>query len=187
MLRFAFLGRARARGKPAAPTALSQALKTPPAKVETPAPVPRAPPAPVQVDKALATRLSPFLDLTTTGSRKAVAPPQELLDGIATILKGRDLTAIRNHFLDMEASLDARDQSMIRELRGGSSVPRSSYGLGSSPPLLYGPQETLAFVTYRTLPLYAVISHLFKEVAGTMPDFAPKSLLDFGSGACFRA
>ncbi len=54
----------------------------------------------------------------------------------------------------------------------------------TSPPLLYGPRETLSFVAHRAVPLFGVLARVLGEVATATPDFKPSSVLDFGCGAC---
>lgn len=53
----------------------------------------------------------------------------------------------------------------------------------TSPPLLYGPKETLAFVAHRAVPLFGVLDRVLRDVKVATPGFTPKSMLDFGSGA----
>jgi hypothetical protein len=183
--RWSTFGRARTRGVPSIPSSVANLAKVVPDARKPPAKQP--PPVQPVLVKPLPTKLSPYIDLTTTGSRAAIPPPRALVDGVMSILKGRDIAGIRAHFADMEASLDARDQSMVRE-----AVQKQAPGLGgvygSSPPLLYGPKETLAFVLHRMLPLFAVETSVLREVAASLPGFQPKSCLDFGSGGianCF--
>jgi Mitochondrial small ribosomal subunit Rsm22 len=172
-------GRARTRGIPSIPSSVGKITKIVPDALNPPAKL--SPPVKPVLVKPLPTKLSPYIDLTTTGSRTAIPPPRALVDGVMSILKGRDIAGIRTHFADMEASLDARDQSMVREsLR--NQAPGHGGAYGSSPPLLYGPKETLAFVLHRMMPLFAVETAVLREVAASLPSFQPKSCLDFGSG-----
>jgi hypothetical protein len=97
--------------QPPAPVT-KQAVPLPPAPVATKVSPPPAPPAPVAMPPP--TNESPYFDLTATGSRKAVVPPKALVDGLMTVLKGRDIPTITAHFSDMEASLDERDKSMLK-------------------------------------------------------------------------
>lgn len=183
MLRFVQnFGRARARGGTGLPASAVKDKK--PASVlkpQAPPPPPPKPQAPPVLIKPLATKMSPYLDLTTTGTRTAIPPPRAFVDGLNQILKGRDIASISAHFRDMEASLDKRDQSMVKEVLR-KTAPAHGGAYGSSPPLLYGPTETLAFVLHRAVPLYAVETAVLREVAASLPNFKPKSALDFGSG-----
>ncbi len=51
-------------------------------------------------------------------------------------------------------------------------------------PLVYGPDETFAYVRFRLLPSYAVWHRVLEEVyaLASNPKFDPKDMLDFGSG-----
>ena len=70
-----------------------------------------------------------------------------------------------------------------RESTPFTAVTRlSAVAVQTSPPLLYGPKETLAYVAHRALPMYGVLHRILSEVKLASPDFKPRSLLDFGSG-----
>jgi hypothetical protein len=62
----------------------------------------------VDVPATLSAKHNPFLHLAALPVRAATQPPKPLVDGIMSILKGRDLVTISQHFRDMEASLDER-------------------------------------------------------------------------------
>lgn len=178
---FRLSGRARARRSTPLPAATSVDKKEQVVKPEAPgkADTPREPPV-----MPPPTRSSPFLPLAATSSRRAIAPPKSLVDGIMTILKGRDTATISAHFADMEESLDSRDRGMVKAMlaKGKSTFVTHNDSMTTSPPLLYGPKETLAFVQHRMLPLYSVEVAVLSEVAAALPSFEPKSMLDFGSG-----
>lgn len=51
-----------------------------------------------------------------------------------------------------------------------------------SPPLLYGPNETLSYVLHGIFPSYGIATRLLEEIKETLPHWQPTSMLDFGSG-----
>ncbi len=65
---------------------------------------------------------------------------------------------------------------------GHGSNPRSESFTTS--PLVYGPDETFAYVRFRLLPNFAVWHRVLEEVyaLASNPKFDPTDMLDFGSG-----
>ncbi len=95
------LGRARVRGKAAAvPSRLTTPIVNSVAVPPPPPAAPRTPPPKQQLHVTGSTpsiNLSPYIDLTSNGNRKAIAPPPQLVKGLMTILKGRDLPTMYAH------------------------------------------------------------------------------------------
>jgi hypothetical protein len=71
-------------------------------------------------------------------------------------------------------------KEMLKKVGGVTDAQRGA--LATSPPLLYGPKETLAYLAHRALPLYGVVHRVMSDTAAALPDYSPKSMLDFGSG-----
>ncbi|CAM9134901.1 unnamed protein product [Ectocarpus fasciculatus] len=58
----------------------------------------------------------------------------------------------------------------------------SSRASGRANRVVYGPSETFAYVYHRMVPAYTVLHRVMAELKSEMPDFNPRSMLDFGSG-----
>jgi len=151
---------------------------------------------------AISARENPYLDMTHNYSRHASSPPPVLVNRLQSILRGRNIASLNLHWLDMSRQLKERNVSLIQDVRKRDTIRKAlktgtlspedaeralSVTNTDSPPLLYGPTETLAYALHRVLPQYGVQFRIFEElhdackgVAG--PDFLPKSLLDFGCG-----
>lgn len=134
-----------------------------------------------------------YMPLTRMHTRQAVLPPDWLLKGIDSVLKGRNLIMISEHWKDMMASLEKRNESLHRSVKqmdkletlwaAGTATDIASDAVSTdSPPLLYGPDESLAYVLHGLLPSYGIALRLFTDVEASTPNFHPKSMLDFGSG-----
>ena len=52
----------------------------------------------------------------------------------------------------------------------------------SSPTVEYGEKETFAYISSQLPLMLAPLQNVFAEISRRIPDFAPKSMLDFGSG-----
>ena len=50
------------------------------------------------------------------------------------------------------------------------------------PPFAYGPNETLAYLAFEIEATFACTHAVFTELQKRLPEFAPKSVLDFGAG-----
>ncbi|CAB1108114.1 unnamed protein product [Ectocarpus sp. CCAP 1310/34] len=58
----------------------------------------------------------------------------------------------------------------------------SSRASGRANRVVYGPSETFAYVYHRMVPAYTVLHRVMAEVKSELPDFNPRTMLDFGSG-----
>ncbi|CAM9432193.1 unnamed protein product [Ectocarpus sp. 12 AP-2014] len=58
----------------------------------------------------------------------------------------------------------------------------SSRASGRANRVVYGPSETFAYVYHRMVPAYTVLHRVMTEVKSELPDFNPRTMLDFGSG-----
>ena len=141
-------------------------------------------------------RENPYLAMTSTGSgRQPVAPPGALLKAMDAVLAGRNLPMLSLHWRDMSTSLDERNLQLLKSTRLAERV-RAALAAGTldpamvpadaasseSPPLLYGPTETLAYVLHALLPSFGVALRVFNEIHAALPAWAPRSMLDFGAG-----
>ena len=52
----------------------------------------------------------------------------------------------------------------------------------SSPAVEYGQKETFAYISSQLPFMLAPLQNVFAEISRRIPDFEPKSMLDFGSG-----
>jgi ribosomal protein RSM22 (predicted rRNA methylase) len=136
---------------------------------------------------------NPYADAVHTYSKRSINPPAALARGVDAVLKGRNIAALNTHWLDMMASLKARNVSLMHSVAAKASleaahqagalgdVPRSAANM-DSPPILYGPNESLSHVLHGVYPSFGVASRILTELADAVPSWAPASMLDFGSG-----
>jgi len=145
----------------------------------------------------LSARENPYKDVVRgpegVHSRSPVMPPLKVLAGVDTVLSGRNLPTLSAHWRDMMGSLEKRNESLHKSVKlleklhaaqaAGvlTDVPANAANT-DSPPLLYGPQETLAYVLHGMLPSYGVAHRVFTEIRASLPGFSPRSMLDFGCG-----
>ena len=152
--------------------------------------------------------------------RSAPAPPPDLVRRVEAVLAGRNIASLNEHWRDMSHALKERNVSLMRDSRTRAQL-RAAEAAGAlapeeaaraiavantdSPPLLYGPNETLAYVLHQLLPQYGVALRMFSELRSAVPPrprsaasvaggsggggggdggggFSPASMLDFGSG-----
>lgn len=145
--------------------------------------------------EAPSARSNPYRDMVTSPSRSAPPVPPGLLRSIDGLLKGRNLASLSSHYADMASDMRARNESLLRSVRnmerlaaareGGvlpTSIPADAANT-DSPPLLYGPNETLAYTLHAMLPSYGVAHRIFTELAAQLPPgAAPRTMCDVGSG-----
>ena len=74
-----------------------------------------------------------------------------------------------------ETKEEEEDGSDMQQQTSMTSPPRRA-------PVVYGPEESLAYVVRRSIPVYTSLSRVFAEVQRRVPTFEPKTLLDFGAG-----
>eukprot|EP01064_Diplonema_japonicum_P037106 TRINITY_DN8614_c1_g2_i1.p1 TRINITY_DN8614_c1_g2~~TRINITY_DN8614_c1_g2_i1.p1 ORF type:complete len:977 (+),score=191.36 TRINITY_DN8614_c1_g2_i1:342-3272(+) len=116
----------------------------------------------------------------------------EILKRKGYVFEGRDGEPLKLTLEELrqarEASIYAKDDARTaRNIRYMISkrMEMKSKDLPDSPtfrPLTYGEGDGLAYVAYRTFPIYAVLLRVFGEIALRCPQFLPRSQLDFGSG-----
>lgn len=147
---------------------------------------------------AVPARENPWIKLAKRPIRQPVAPPEKLVRGMDSVLAGRNIHNIKQHFREMSLSRNTRDRQLfnsVKEWAAMSPQERADtgkqykrrkilglHGPGESPPLLYGPRETLAYMLHETLPLYGVAWRALADVATALPQWTPQRVLDFGSG-----
>lgn len=136
---------------------------------------------------------NPFASMTRSYYRRVINPPAALARGMDSVLKGRNISALTAHWRDMQRSLKERNVALLRDVqraaqlheaqRAGSLLDIPPNALTTeSPPLLYGPNETLAYALHGLLPSYGVAKRAVEEVAAALPAWSPRSMLDFGAG-----
>lgn len=136
---------------------------------------------------------NPYLPMVRNYYKRSINPPAGLARGVDSILKGRNTAALSLHWGDMARSYKERNVSLMASVKKAAKLSEAqrSGALGdispasvdtTSPPLLYGPNETLAYVLHGLYPSYGVAHRLFREAAQALPNWSPKSMLDFGCG-----
>jgi ribosomal protein RSM22 (predicted rRNA methylase) len=139
------------------------------------------------------TTTNPYLPMVRNYYKRSINPPAGLARGVDSILKGRNTAALSLHWGDMARSYKERNVSLMASVKKAAKLSEAqrSGALGdispasvdtTSPPLLYGPNETLAYVLHGLYPSYGVAHRLFREAAQALPNWSPKSMLDFGCG-----
>jgi ribosomal protein RSM22 (predicted rRNA methylase) len=138
---------------------------------------------------------NPYVRMTRNLYKSAPSPPPSLVAGLESVLKGRNISALNSHWSAMAASLHERNVSLVRDaaraeklrqaLATGAladDVPRDAANT-DSPPLLYGPTETLAYALHALLPSYGVALRVLREAKEALPPGRQvASMLDFGCG-----
>ncbi|CAM9153981.1 unnamed protein product [Ectocarpus sp. 4 AP-2014] len=92
-------------------------------------------------------------------------------------LRAGNYRTVKVGFEEPAPSAGSTDGSSQTEPAHGSS--RAS---GRANRVVYGPSETFAYVYHRMVPAYTVLHRVMTEVKSELPDFNPRSMLDFGSG-----
>jgi ribosomal protein RSM22 (predicted rRNA methylase) len=136
---------------------------------------------------------NPYIPAVRTEYRSAPMPPPRVLRALESVLSGRNVSALNAHWTDMARALKERNVSLLHD---AARADRLRQGLASgaitgvpadavttdSPPLLYGPTETLAYALHGFLPSYGVALRVFRELEAATPRDPPTSMLDFGCG-----
>lgn len=148
-------------------------------------------------DGPMSARDNPYLRMASSYGRHPVSAPTSLVKGIDTVLAGRNTAMISQHWYDMQTSLEERNLSLHKSVKLGAKLKAAladgtisdpsklppDAGNTNSPPLLYGPQETLAYTLHAMLPSFGTSVRLFEDTAAELPHgWAPTSMLDVGSG-----
>ena len=103
-------------------------------------------------------------------------------DGEPLKLTKEELRLVRQ--ADMYKKIDPRAKARVRAMVQ-RRVELRSKKLPQSPtyrPLVYSEGDALAYVGYRTYPMYAVMLRVYGEILKKAPQFAPRHMLDFGAG-----
>ncbi|CAH1761335.1 5083_t:CDS:2 [Entrophospora sp. SA101] len=122
--------------------------------------------------------------------------PNWLSDGVKTILEGRELSTIQYDVLRIYKSLRSRTGHEITNKVESKKEPlfgpckdaiqkfkRSSQNETSIPHVLeYGERESIAYIAGYLPVTYGPTFNVLTEVSTRIPDFSPKSVLDFGTG-----
>lgn len=106
--------------------------------------------------------------------------PTELLERLASVVRSRTHSQ-----LEMLRQKHVGDRRNTRQVPLDMSKTPLGWTMDRSqqiPPFAYGPAETLAFLAYEMEATYACTHAVFTELQKRLPDFKPKSVLDFGSG-----
>ncbi|CAI5744406.1 unnamed protein product [Peronospora destructor] len=128
---------------------------------------------------------APFLvadidQLSRNGLARRVEMPKEMLDRLTSVVRSRT-----------HSQLETLRQKHVGDRRNTRQLPldMSKTPLGWSmdrseliPPFAYGPTETLAYLSFELEATYACSHAVFTELQKRLPDFEPKSVLDFGAG-----
>jgi len=152
---------------------------------------------------AVKAKHNPYIAMSSPDTHTPLAPPEKLVRGIDSILRGRNVSNIKTHWRDMSQSMQERNRDLWKSVQGGGDEGKGggsksghkfgkritarmpgheTYGPGEAPPLLYGPRESLAYLLHRTLPSYGVARACFEEVREALPSWKPRNMLDFGAG-----
>lgn len=146
------------------------------------------------VGSSVAAHSNPYLHMTTNYYRSATGAPSELVKGLESVLKGRNIASLNQHWTDMSRSLKDRNVSLMNDVRkmeklrvalaSGAikDIPANAVNT-DSPPLLYGPTETLAYALHQALPSYGIAHRMLSDLQAALPHLQPSSMLDFGAGA----
>ena len=138
---------------------------------------------------------NPLLPMIRNYYKRSINPPAALARGVDSILQGRNHAALNLHWGDMARSLKERNVSLMASLRKAAKLAEAQRSgalneispaaiTTDSPPLLYGPNETLAYVLHGLYPSYGVALRLLREAAEALPGGAwqPRTMLDLGTG-----
>eukprot|EP00035_Acanthoeca_spectabilis_P022163 m.442323 g.442323 ORF g.442323 m.442323 type:complete len:473 (-) comp18790_c0_seq1:1505-2923(-) len=112
-------------------------------------------------------------------NRKTQALPTWLREAVARVLA-------ESRFPKKVLRADCRklhDFLFSREVIPGVAAEAAAAGPAFAPGLVYGPREAIAHLASRYPMCYGAAAAVFAEARLRLPDFAPKHVLDFGSGA----
>ncbi|KAI9496757.1 mitochondrial small ribosomal subunit Rsm22-domain-containing protein [Zychaea mexicana] len=123
----------------------------------------------------------------------AVSLPRPLIQGIAELIEENDKRLIRTDALRLYESLrsTSRIPTHLPDYdNGSSSSSSSSHGKSKKRQaayqephtLAYGPRESIAYAAGVLPSTYAATMNVLAEISHRIADFAPKSILDFGTG-----
>ncbi|CAH0473947.1 unnamed protein product [Peronospora belbahrii] len=118
--------------------------------------------------------------LSRNGLAQRVEMPKGMLDRLTRVLRDRT-----------HSQLETLRQKHVGDRKNTRQLPldMSKIPIGWSmdrtqqiPPFAYGPSETLAYLSFEMEAMYACSHAVFTELQKRLPNFQPKSVLDFGAG-----
>ncbi|KAL3660035.1 hypothetical protein V7S43_014959 [Phytophthora oleae] len=118
--------------------------------------------------------------LSRNGLVQRVEMPKEMLDRLTSVVRSRT----HSQFETLRQK-HVGDRRNTRQLPLDMSKTPLGWTMDRSqqiPPFAYGPAETLAYLAFEMEATYACTHAVFSELKKRLPDFKPKSVLDFGAG-----
>ncbi|KYQ92999.1 hypothetical protein DLAC_05600 [Tieghemostelium lacteum] len=103
--------------------------------------------------------------------------PQKLKKKISQAIKGYSTEQLRVDASNLSNSL--RERTRSTKLSSKSPVVIQPE---DKPVIEYGKGQVLAYISHRMPGVYACTHRVFSEIAQRIPNFKPKTMLDFGSG-----
>ncbi|GAB9466090.1 Methyltransferase protein 17 [Globisporangium polare] len=119
-------------------------------------------------------------ETTRNGIQQRVEMPEELLRRLTTVVKRRthsQLEKLREKYVHDEKNTRKIPLDMHKNPIGWTLDKETQI-----PAYLYGPTETMAYMSYEVEGTYACAHHVFRQLQQQRPDFKPESVLDFGAG-----
>lgn len=116
--------------------------------------------------------------------------PDTLQSALNRLLKGyprrqlrQDVASLAESYAKMtKVSAESLLDSNFEKSSAWSEADRQALVDFSSPAVEYGPKETFAYIASQLPFMLAPLQNVFAEISRRIPGFAPKSMLDFGSG-----
>ena len=116
--------------------------------------------------------------------------PDAIQSALNRVLKGyprrqlrHDASNLAESYAKMtKVSAEALLDSNFETSSAWSEADRQALVEFSAPAVEYGPRETFAYIASQLPFMLAPLQNVFGELARRIPAFAPKSMLDFGSG-----
>lgn len=144
-----------------------------------------APKIPLEMNKRLSERFS--IGHNDLGASTVPEPLQLALN---RVLKGYPRRQLRQDVANLAESyakmtkVSASDllESNFETSSAWSEADRQALVEFSAPAIEYGPRETFAYIASQLPFMLAPLQNVFHEISRRIPDFAPTSMLDFGTG-----
>eukprot|EP01062_Namystynia_karyoxenos_P078687 TRINITY_DN8150_c0_g1_i1.p1 TRINITY_DN8150_c0_g1~~TRINITY_DN8150_c0_g1_i1.p1 ORF type:complete len:1033 (+),score=403.28 TRINITY_DN8150_c0_g1_i1:85-3183(+) len=137
---------------------------------------------PVLDDRMRESRFHQFYDSTDEEILKRKGLVFEGRDGKPLPLNLEELRMARE--AELYKKIDPRAKSRLRWAIN-RRISLQSKRLPTAPtfrPLVYSQGDCLAYFGYRMFPYYSVLLRVFVEITSRVPQFMPRSMLDFGAG-----
>ncbi|CEG36372.1 hypothetical protein F443_15726 [Plasmopara halstedii] len=119
-------------------------------------------------------------DFSRNGLAQRIEMPTELLKRLTSIVRSRthsQLETLRQKHIGDRRNMRQFPLDMSKTPVGWT-MDRSE----QIPSFIYGPAETLSFLSFEIEATYACTHAVFSELQKRLPHFKPKSMLDFGAG-----